>query len=142
MRKTLAAIVAIFGFVVAPLAAQQQHHRRWAADSTMFEQLGLTPDQRDKIHQIRDQVEQQNAPLREQMQQALGGKSFRDLTPEERESFRPKIEPIRKQMMENRRKAHEQINAILTSEQREKLDKQMKEHRRGRKEHEGEGSPS
>jgi Spy/CpxP family protein refolding chaperone len=103
----------------------------------MFEKLGLTSDQRTKINAIRGQVEQQNAPLREQMQQVLGGKSFRDLTPEQRESFRSKIEPIRKQMKENRRAAHEQISAILTPDQREKLKHQMKEHRDARKDHEG-----
>jgi Spy/CpxP family protein refolding chaperone len=141
MRNTLASLIAVFGLLVVPLTAQQQH-RRWAADSAMFEQLGLTPGQRAKINGIREQVDQQNAPLREQIRQVLGGKSFRDLTPEERESFRSKIEPIRKQMKENRHKAHEQISAILTPQQREKLEHQMKEHRRARKEHEGEGSPN
>ena len=136
MRNTLASLIAVFGLLVVPLTAQQQH-RRWVADSAMFEQLGLTPDQRTKINGIREQVDQQNAPLREQIRQVLGGKSFRDLTPEERESFRSKIEPIRKQMKENRRAAHEQISAILTPDQREKLKTQMKEHRRDRKDHEG-----
>ena len=136
MRNTLASLIAVFGLLVVPLTAQQQH-RRWVADSAMFEQLGLTPDQRTKIDGIREQVDQQNAPLREQIRQVLGGKSFRDLTPEERESFRSKIEPIRKQMKENRRAAHEQISAILTPDQREKLKTHMKEHRRDRKDHEG-----
>lgn len=136
MRNTLASLIAVFGLLVVPLTAQQQN-RRWAADSAMFEQLGLTPDQRTKINGIREQVDRQNAPLREQIRQVLGGKSFRDLTPEERESFRPKIEPIRKQMKENRHKAREQIGAILTPQQREKLDQQMQEHKRARKEHEG-----
>jgi Spy/CpxP family protein refolding chaperone len=141
MRNTLASLIAVFGLLVVPLTAQQQH-RRWAGDSAMFEQLGLTPDQRAKINGIREQVDQQNAPLREQIRQVLGGKSFRDLTPEERESFRSKIDPIRKQMKENRHKAHEQISAILTPKQREKLEQQMKEHRHARKAHEGEGSPN
>ena len=141
MRMTLASLVVVFGFAVAPIAAQEPSRNR-GPDNAVFEHLGLTSDQRDKIKAIQDQVQQQNAPLREQVQHILGGKRFRDLTHEERESFKPKIEPIRKQMMENRRKAHERINAILTSEQREKLEHQMKEHRGGRKEHEGEGPPS
>jgi Spy/CpxP family protein refolding chaperone len=141
MRITLASIVTVVGLIAAPLAAQEPGRRR-AADSAMFEQLGLTADQRAKIHTIREQVEAQNAPLREQMRQVLGGKSFRDLTPEERESFKSKIEPIRKQMRENRHKAHEQISAILTPAQRDKLEHQMKEHRGGRGDHEGEGPPS
>ena len=65
MRNTLASLIAVFGLLVVPLTAQQQH-RRWAADSAMFEQLGLTPDQRTKINGIREQVDRQNAPLREQ----------------------------------------------------------------------------
>lgn len=141
MRITLVSIVAVLGFVVTPLAAQDPH-RRWAADSAMFEQLGLTADQRVKINAIREQAEQQNAPLREQVQQVLGGKSFRDLTPEERKSFSSKLEPIRKQMKENRHKAHEQISAILTPDQREKLKHQMEERRSRRGDHEGEGPPN
>ena len=139
MRMTLASLVALFGFAVAPIAAQQPR-RNWAADSAAFEHLGLTPDQHDKIKAIRDQAQQQNAPLREQLQQVLGGKSFRDLTPEERESLKPQIEPIRKQMMENRRKAREQINAILTPDQRKKLEHEMREHQGERRE--GERPPS
>jgi Spy/CpxP family protein refolding chaperone len=138
MRMTLAFLLAVSVISLRPAAAQQPS-RSWAADSAALESLGLTADQRDKIKAIREQVQQQNAPLREQLQQALGGKSFRDLTHEERESLRPKIEPIRKQMMENRRKAHEQINAILTHEQREKLEQMHK--RRGER-GEGEGPPS
>ena len=69
---------------------------------------------------------QQNAPLREQIKQVLGGKSPRDLTPEEREQYRPKIEPIRKQIMENRKKGRDQIMAILTPDQRKQLEQEMK----------------
>jgi Spy/CpxP family protein refolding chaperone len=140
MRITSAFLFAVFVIAGRPAAAQRPS-RNWAADSAAFESLGLTADQRNKIKAIREQAQQQNAPLREQLQQALGGKSFRDLTHEERESLRPKIEPIRKQMMENRRKAHEQINAILTHEQREKLE-QMHKHRGEQGEGEGEGPPS
>ena len=139
MRITLALLFAVFVLSVRPMAAQEPS-RRWAADSAMFEHLGLTSDQRDKIKAIREQAQQQNAPLREQLQQALGGKSFRDLTPAERESLKPKIEPIRKQMMENRQKAHDQISAILTPDQRKQLEHEMHE-RRGRR-GEGEGPPS
>ena len=139
MRITLALLFAVFAFSVRPMAAQEPS-RRWAAESAMYEHLGLSADQRTKITAIREQARQQNAPLRDQLQQVLGGKSFRDLTPAERESFKPKIEPIRKQMMENRHKAQEQINAILTSDQRKQLEHEMHERRGGRREREG--SPS
>lgn len=136
MRITLALLFAVFALSVRPIAAQQPG-RRWAADSAAYEHLGLTSDQRDKINAIREQTQQQNAPLREQIQQVLGGKSFRDLTPAERESFKPKIEPIRKQMMENRKRAHEQVNAILTPDQRKQLQHERHERRGGRREREG-----
>lgn len=137
MHMTFASLVAVVGFVATPLAAQHPP-RNWGMDSTLYDHLGLTQEQRDKVRAIRDQVMQQNAPLREQIKQVLGGKSPRDLTPEEREQYRPKIEPIRKQMMENRKKGRDQIHAILTPDQRKELDKVMKEHREER----GEGPPS
>jgi Spy/CpxP family protein refolding chaperone len=139
MRITLALLFAVFALSVRPIAAQQPS-RRWAADSAAYERLGLTSDQREKIKAIREQAQQQNAPLREQLQQLLGGKSFRDLTPAERESLKPKIEPIRTQMMENRHKAHEQIKAILTPDQRKQLEHEMRGRRGGRRDREG--SPS
>jgi Spy/CpxP family protein refolding chaperone len=129
MRVTLASLVVLLGFTVAPIAAQ---------GPSVFEHLGLTSDQRDKIKVIQDQIRQQNAPLREQLQQLLGGKRFRDLSPEERESFKPQLEPIRKQMMDNRKKGREQISAILTPDQRKQLEQEMREHRKER----GEGLPS
>ena len=139
MRMIFAALVVFVGLAVAPIAAQESSQNR-GADNAVFEHLGLTSDQRDKIKTIQDQVQQQNAPLREQLRQILGGKRFRDLTPEERESFKPKIEPIRKQMMENRKKGREQIEAILTPDQRKQLEHEMREHRGPRGE--GEGPPS
>ena len=54
--------------------------------------------------------------------------AFRDLSPAERDSLRPKLQPIRQQLMDNARKAHEQIEALLTPEQRQKLEKHMREH--------------
>jgi protein CpxP len=98
-------------------------------DSSVFNDLGLTPDQRAKVAAIRQQVQQENAPLREQMHQLTGGKSYRDLTQAERDSLKPQIEPIRRQLMENARKAREQIIAILTPEQRKKFAERVQERR-------------
>jgi Spy/CpxP family protein refolding chaperone len=142
MRMTFAALFAVVSLITRPVLAQEQHPpRNWGMDSTLYERLSLTPDQRTKIKAIRDQVMQQNAPLRDQIRQVLGDKSPRDMTPEEREQYRPKIEPIRKQMMENRKKGRDQIMAILTPDQRkqfEQIEKEMREHRQER----GEGPPS
>jgi len=98
-----------------------------APDSATLESLALSADQRAKIKPILAQLQQQNAPLREQMRQLTGGRGFRDLSPAARDSLRPKIQPIRQQMMENARKAHEQIEALLTPEQRQKLEQHMRD---------------
>jgi Spy/CpxP family protein refolding chaperone len=138
MRTTILLLATVFG-LVAPAAAQSpqpsEGDRRDAFDTSG---LGLTADQGTKLKGILKQLQQQNAPFREQLRQILGGKSFRDLTPAERDSWRPQIEPLRRQMMENRRKAHDQIHAILTPAQRKTVEQRMRERRGGR----GEGPPS
>jgi Spy/CpxP family protein refolding chaperone len=135
MRPTILSLVATLGLVAPPSVAQmpQGGPPAMAPDSATMESLALTADQRAKIKPILAQLHDQNAPLREQMRQALGGKSYRDLSPAERDSLRSKVQPIRQQMMENARKAHEQIAALLTPEQRQKLEQHMRE-RMGRME--------
>ena len=100
-------------------------------DSAAFEQLGLTADQRSKIQAIHERVQQENAPLRQQAEQIMGGKSFRDLTPAQRDSLRPKLQPIREKMMTNVRKGRDDIMKILTPDQQKKFREQM-EQMRGR----------
>jgi len=127
--RTVLSLVATLGLVTLPLAAQmpQGGPPAMAPDSATLESLALSADQRAKIKPILAQLQQQNAPLREQMRQLTGGRGFRDLSPAARDSLRPKIQPIRQQMMENARKAHEQIEALLTSEQRQKLEQHMRD---------------
>jgi Spy/CpxP family protein refolding chaperone len=96
-----------------------------AGDSSALEGLGLTPKQREKIRAIREETRQANAPLRDQARQLMGGRMYRDLTPTEQDSLRPKLEPIRQAMMANVRKGRYQIEAILTAEQREKFHQLM-----------------
>ena len=133
MRTMLCSLTAALG-IAATAPAQQPAPPpagppgMMGGDSAEFEWLGLTADQRAKIKAIRDQLQQQNAPLREQVRQITGGRSFRDLSPAARDSLHPKLQPIRDQMMENGRKAHEQIEALLTPEQRQKLAQHMREH--------------
>ncbi len=129
MRPTVLSLVATLGLVAAPLTAQmpQGGPPAMAPDSATLESLALSADQRAKIKPILAQLQQQNAPLREQMRQLTGGRGFRDLSPAARDSLRPKIQPIRQQMMENARKAHEQIEALLTPEQRQKLEQHMRD---------------
>jgi len=130
MRTPRFMVIAALGLVAAPAAAQlpQGGPPAMAADSAELESLVLTAEQRAKIKPILEQLRQQNAPLREQLRQITGGKAFRDLSPAERDSLRPKLQPIRQQLMDNARKAHEQIEALLTPEQRQKLEKHMREH--------------
>jgi len=137
MRTTLFAFIAALGLIAAPAIAQQPAPPpappmggpgAMAGDSAEFGALGLTADQRAKIKAIREQLQQQNAPLRDQIRQITGGRMFRDLAPAARDSLGPKLEPIRQQMMENGRKAHAQIEALLSPEQRQKLEQHMREH--------------
>jgi Spy/CpxP family protein refolding chaperone len=125
--------MAALGLAAAPLAAQQEGGGggppMMMADSTAFEGLGLSAEQKTKIKGIRNQMREQNAPLRQQLMQLTGGKMPRDMTQAQRDSLRPKIEPIRHQMMENARKAHEQIDALLTPDQRAKLKEHMHQRR-------------
>lgn len=130
MRNLLIVLaMAVALAVVAPAASSAQAHYGkggWGAglDTTG---LGLSADQQAKWKKIRDELQQKNAPLREQARQVAGGKSFRDLTPEEREKLRPKMGPIMDQMRDNAKKAREQVEAMLTPEQKQKFEAKVRE---------------
>ncbi|MBX6366128.1 MAG: Spy/CpxP family protein refolding chaperone [Gemmatimonadetes bacterium] len=79
--------------------------------------LGLTDEQVTKLQDVQKRLEEQNKPLREQMQKEMNGASFRDLTDEQREKLRPVFEGLR----ENSRKAMDEAREILTPEQRDKM---------------------
>jgi len=130
MRTTILLLVAACGFAAAS-GAQKPAAPPPAPpgpppevlDTTGF---GLTADQTAKFKVIVAQLQQQNDPLRAQLRQIIGGKSFQARTPAERDAVRAQIEPIRLQIIANRRKAHEQIQALLTPVQRTKLEGRMK----------------
>ncbi|HUL48899.1 MAG TPA: Spy/CpxP family protein refolding chaperone [Gemmatimonadales bacterium] len=107
-------------------------------DSAAFEQLGLTADQRAKIQAIHERVQTENAPLRQQAQQIMGGKSFRDLTPAQRDSLRPKLQPVMAKMRANAQKGRDEIMKILTPEQQKKYREQMQQMRGRMRERMGE----
>src|SRR6266571_6176342 len=78
MRTTLFAFIAALGLIAAPAIAQQPAPPpappmggpgAMAGDSAEFGALGLSADQRAKIKAIREQLQQQNAPLRDQIRQ-------------------------------------------------------------------------
>ena len=108
-------------------------------DSAAFEQLGLTADQRAKIQAIHERVQTENAPLRQQAQQIMGGKSFRDLTPAQRDSLRPKLQPVMAKMRANAQKGRDEIMKILTPEQQKKFREQMQQMRGHMRERMGAG---
>jgi len=134
MRTRLIVLATALGFVAVlprttpaqnpPSAPPQGRMGEMVVDTTG---LGLTADQQAKLKAIRDDLMKKNAPLRDQASQVMGGKSFRDLTPEEREAMRPKLQPIMQQMRENARKAREQVEAILTPEQKKKFEERVQE---------------
>jgi Spy/CpxP family protein refolding chaperone len=134
MRTTVFSLIAALALAAVPVTAQmpQGGPPMMAPDSATLDALALTADQRAKIKPILAQLQQENTPLRDQLRQLAGGRDFRALSAAARDSLRPKAQPIRAQMMENARKAHEQIEAILTPEQRQKLQEHMRERMMGR----------
>ncbi|HUL02482.1 MAG TPA: Spy/CpxP family protein refolding chaperone [Gemmatimonadales bacterium] len=129
MRTILTVLATAFALVATtpPTSRAQGPSGRGPGAGLDTTGLGLTADQQAKWKVIRDDLMKKNAPLREQARQVMGGKSFRDLTPEERETLRPKLQPIMDQMRENARKAREQAGAILTPEQKQKFEARIRE---------------
>jgi len=97
------------------------------------EQLELTEEQKAQIEKIRAELAEKNRPLMEEVRSIVGapetpaqrgdrarpGRGMQRLTQEQREKVRPLFE----QMRENQRAAHEQVMALLTPEQKDKLEK-------------------
>jgi Spy/CpxP family protein refolding chaperone len=133
---TLALMTLCFASLPAAARAQEEPGAVPASppmlDTVAFKDLGLTADQRAKIQAIHEQARKDNEPLRKQVHEILGGRRFQDLTPAERDSLRPKLDPIRRQMMDNVRRVREQVTAVLTPEQRLKLSGARRERRRAR----------
>lgn len=134
MRTTLLLLATALGFVASAASQNPPPGPPRANPLQAFDSsgLGLTADQLAKVHGILDEMKQANAPLLDQMRQILGGKALHDLTPAEQDSLRSRIEPVRAQMVENRRKAHDQIHAILTPAQRTIVEQRMRERMAGR----------
>src|SRR5262245_66454397 len=104
MRTTLTILATAVGLVACIPAVTLAQKNTYGPPTGAFTGgidttgLGLTPDQQAKWVKVRDELQAKNAPLREQARQAMGGKSMRDLTPEERDKLRPKVQPIMDQM--------------------------------------------
>ena len=115
----------------APAAAEAQTARVDSLRSPFSrllerrDELRLTDAQVTQIEAIAARVEEQNQPLHEQMRTileaaGLAGINPRDMTPEQRETFRAlrdEIRPIREQVRENHQAAMEEVKSVLTAEQ-------------------------
>lgn len=127
MRTTILSLVAASSLVA--LAAAQRAPTRWSRREIFDTSgLGLSADQETKLQGIVEQLRQANVPVRARLDQILGGRRFRDIPPAEQDSLRPQMEPIRLEMLENRRTALDQIDAILTPAQRRIVDQRAREH--------------
>ncbi len=88
------------------------------------ERLELTDDQVSRLREMRQQLEQENRPLLEQLRQSGERPRGADAA----------SNPLIQQIQENVREAAEQMKAVLTAEQTTKLEelRQQMEERRGR----------
>ncbi len=84
--------------------------------------LDLTPAQVELARRIQAWVDSLNAPLQQQMQQALGGRTMRDMTPEERQQLMPTLTPIMQQLRANGNRALDSLRAALNPAQQARLD--------------------
>ncbi|WP_346236443.1 Spy/CpxP family protein refolding chaperone [Niabella insulamsoli] len=115
MKKTifLAAMISAFSFSStfaqdAPAKEKkEQHQKREGQRGSMYDDLNLSKDQKDKIKVIDDDQKSKFQTLRDD-------KSLSD-------------EARRSKMMELRKDRMEKVNAILTPDQKTKLEAKMKE---------------
>jgi hypothetical protein len=102
-------------------------------------ELGLAEDQVRQIEGILARVERENAPRIEQLRAAFGDRKVREMTVDERQQMRERmqqLQPVRQQVRETNRAAGQEIHALLTVEQQQKLRElrreRMAELRKGR----------
>ncbi len=103
------------------------------------QRLGLSDEQVARLRTVEQQLQARNAPLVERMRTTLQGAAPQGrtrgtpLTEEQRQELRrtrESLRPVREQMRENGRAAREEIRAILTEEQRGRLQEMRREMRR------------
>lgn len=119
-------------------------------------ELGLTAEQVARLEAIEAELRARNAPMREQLQ-ALRPEGMRErhrerhergarpqVTEEQRREMRARMEqarPLMEQMRANMQAAMERARAVLTEEQRARLETRMREHRREHRREGGHGMP-
>jgi Spy/CpxP family protein refolding chaperone len=101
-----------------------------------LDQLNLSPQQKDQIRALREQEKQKNGPLMTQAKdlrtQAKAARESGDQA--KLQSVRNQMQTLKPQLQQARADYKQKLDAILTPEQRTKLDQmqaERKEHRRG-----------
>ncbi len=107
-------------------------------------ELGLTPEQESRLKQIRKDLAEKNRPLVEQVENVIGERpspeQMKAMSDEQREDFvttrhaegksHPELQPVYKQMRENRKAAWQQAKTVLHPDQQAKVEQWAKEKRR------------
>ncbi len=104
-------------------------------------ELGLSPDQESRLTQIRKDLAEKNRPPREQVEAKIGDRPSKEqmkaMSESEREDFvlarqaegrsHPELQPVYKQMRENRKVAWQEAKTVLHPDQQAKVEKWAKE---------------
>ena len=98
------------------------------------EELGLTADQVRQLEAIQKRVAAENGPRWERLKAAFGDQAPADMTVEERQALRQKmqeLQPVREEIRATNRKAGAEIHELLTDEQEATLRPLMHQGNRG-----------
>ncbi len=83
--------------------------------------LGLTDEIVAKLQVIDKNLQDKNAPLVKQRQDAMQGFDFQNATDEQRQEMRQKMQPIMQQLRDNNQAARADVEKLLTADQVKKL---------------------
>lgn len=149
----LAASIAVAQSVKTDQANQQGRRHEWRGQGMKrgfdrggaFSRLNLTDDQKAKMKQIRESFMASNKPLldqvrakRQELRQASEGGTFNEALATQKLT---EMASLQAKLMGERFKLHQEMQSVLTAEQKAQLEQmkaQFKTHRGG---HRGEGGP-
>ncbi len=84
--------------------------------------LGLSDDVAAKLQAIAKDLEEKNAPLVKQRQEAMQGVTdFQSMSDEQRQAFFEKVRPLGQKARENSQAARAEAEKLLTADQVQKL---------------------
>jgi chromosome segregation ATPase len=161
-RRWLSSLISILvaGLLSSTAVAQQIYDEdvdpRAPAIGRILElrkQLGLRDDQVQKLKAIRKQLKEQNAPLNQQIHQAIGeppsAETLRKMSDAERKAYRekrkaqwaqhPELRPLQEQRRAHVGAAFEQAMAVLDADQRAMVEKRLQEVKSARQSKQGGG---